>query len=376
MESIGVIGTGRLGLCMALCLEDAGYTVYGMDNNEDIMQQIQTKTMFSFEPFVNEMLKNSKRLFMIRTYQDIFEKCNILFVVVPTPSKQDGTYDHKHIDDIVEQVGALGLQPVQKVLVISCTTMPEYCATIQEKLRPYNISVCYNPGFTAQGDIIRGFKKPDIVLIGCDDMAIGETVTDVYKRVCMDNNVEMKAPSICQMSLTEAEITKLSLNCFITMKIAYANMIGDLVKRAGGDPYTVLSAIGHDSRVGNKCLKWGYGYGGPSFPRDNIALQRYSERKDIYLRLSEATNAANIDHLKEMLQDISNTHSRDQEYVFEYITYKPNTIILEESFPLKLAIALQKEGYKVRIIESTVVIRMLKQQYGDIFIYEDSRPIV
>lgn len=178
------------------------------------------------------------------------------------------------------------------------------------------------------------------------------------------------------MSLTDAELTKISLNCFITMKIAYANMIGDLVKKTNGNPDVVLHAIGCDSRVGSKCLKWSYGYGGPCFPRDNIALQRYAESKNMELHLSSATDVSNKSHLTKMLEQIISTHPKNEEFVFDYITYKPNTIILEESFPLKLALALQKEGYKIRIIESTIVIQMLKEKYGDIFIYEDSRPIV
>ena len=363
--SLGIIGTGRLGICMALCFEKAGFVVYGIDNNKIMVEQIKNKSLTSFEPGVNEMLKNSEALHMVESYQEMFHNCDIVFVVVPTPSLPDGSYNHQYIEDVVQSIMMLGRQEKEKILVISCTTMPEYCESLQNKLLPFNIHVCYNPEFIAQGNIIEGFTNPDIVLIGARVHDVGKRVAGIYHKVC--NN----CPRICEMSLTEAEITKISLNCFVTMKISYANMIGDLVKRAGGNPHSVLQAIGNDARIGLKCLGWGYGYGGPCFPRDNIALQKYGESKRMELHLSRATDVTNEQHLQEMLGQIMSTHPKNKEYVFDYITYKPNTIILEQSFPLKLALALCKEGYCVRIKESSKVIDMLKEQFGSLFIYEE-----
>ena len=84
---------------------------------------------------------------------------------------------------------------------------------------------------------------------------------NIYTDHCTSN------PRICRMSRISAEITKLSLNCFLTTKISFANMIGDISNKVGGEKDKILEAIGSDSRIGNKFLKWGYGYGGSLFSK-------------------------------------------------------------------------------------------------------------
>jgi UDPglucose 6-dehydrogenase len=364
MESVGLIGVGRLGICMALSMERAGYNVVCMDTNERILDAINRKDMESHEPSVTELLRASRNLSTTTSYADMFSVCDIVFVVVPTPSLMDNTYDHKYIEQVVTEVCGLGVQSTKKVLVISCTTMPEYCAFLRERLASYNIDICYNPEFIAQGDIMYGFEHPDIVLIGSHDDVATQKVCSIYQRVCKNN------PSYCVMSLTEAEITKVSLNCFITMKIAYANMIGDLVKKSGGRNYVVLDAISKDSRIGEKCMKWGYGYGGPCFPRDNLALQEYAKEKGVKMILSKATDAANMYHMEQMLSSIKDKHTKDEVIWFSpYITYKQESVILERSFPLMMAEKLVEDGYKVHIHERECVIKELQHRYGDSFTY-------
>jgi nucleotide sugar dehydrogenase len=300
-----------------------------------------------------------------RSYETAFQEAHTFFVVVPTPSLQDNSYDHQYIESVVANIQQMGMQSQRKQLVISCTTMPEYCEGVLERLQPLNIDVCYNPEFIAQGEIVDGFRSPDLVLIGESSQDAGDIIESIYQRTCLNK------PPVCRMKLIEAEITKISLNCFLTMKIAYANMIGDLVKHVGGNADVVLRAIGIDSRIGQKYLRWGYGYGGPCLPRDNLALLKYGDDKDWKLPLCGAIDATNDQHLHSMVQLIKRMHPIHEEYVFDYITYKPNTIILEQSFPLRLALLLKEHGYTVHIKESTIVIGELRKKYGDMFKYSE-----
>lgn len=356
MENIGIIGVGRLGICMALCFERTGYNVYCVDKNDDVMTSINERKIISHEPGVVAMLANASNIHATST-KELLDKCDIFFVVVPTPTMPNNEYDHTYIEEVV---ATFAPQKTRKTMVVSCTVMPGYCSDLAKRLDGLCIDVCYNPEFIAQGDIVNGFENPDIVLIGAMKQQVAERVASVYKKLCKNE------PSYCLMELTEAEITKVSLNCYITMKIAYANMIGDLVRSAGGTPQVVLDAISKDSRVGTKCMKYGYGYGGPCFPRDNLALQAYANKNNMKMLLSQATDAANKYHLEMMI----NAHKKDNtSFEFSHVTYKPESVIIEKSFALDLAVALAREGCSVHINERNCVVDDVKKLYGDIFTY-------
>ena len=153
------------------------------------------------------------------------------------------------------------------------------------------------------------------------------------------------------MSLTAAEITKIAVNCYLTTKISYANMLGDTLNRAGcGDEVIgVLNAIGTDSRIGRKFLNWGVGYGGPCLPRDNRAFAAFAEKLGMDYNLGWCTDGINNEHA-EFLSDywLGMNHSKCPFY-FDYISYKYGTDIIEESQQLRLCTDLLEKGAKVYI---------------------------
>jgi len=257
MENISVIGIGKLGLCFSLTLEKAGYNVCGVDINQSYVDLINRKELKSSEQGVEELLGKSKNFIATTSLKEAVDYSDILFVIVATPSLSNGRYDHSQVDGVIEKLEKFGRQTQQKHFVVCCTVMPGYCDSIKDRLNQLNYTVSYNPEFIAQGTILRDQAAPDMVLIGEANKEIGDRIQSVYEKHTKNN------PRFARMSPIEAEITKLSLNCFLTTKIAYANMVGDIVKSVGGNPDTVLSAIGADSRIGNKYLRYGFGYGGP-----------------------------------------------------------------------------------------------------------------
>lgn len=257
MKNISIIGIGKLGLCFALTLEKSGYTVLGVDINQSYVDLINNKQLSSSEAGVEELLSKCVNFRATTSIGEAVEHSDLLFVIVATPSLPNGRYDHSQVDGVVEKLKQLGRQQTQKHFVVCCTTMPGYCDSITRQLNELNYTVSYNPEFIAQGTILRDQANPDMVLIGEANKEVGDMIQSVYERHTLNQ------PRYARMSPLEAEITKLSLNCFLTTKIAYANMVGDIVRSVGGNPDTVLSAIGSDSRIGNKYLRYGYGYGGP-----------------------------------------------------------------------------------------------------------------
>jgi nucleotide sugar dehydrogenase len=365
MESVGVIGVGKLGLCMTLALEGAGYNMVCYEKNAALSSAISNKSLETIESGVKEELERASRITMVDSLVPIY-RLPVAFVVVATPSLENGAYNHSAVDEVVGELLRLNKEAPSyesKLLVISCTTMPLYCDSIQEKLREYNYQVCYNPEFIAQGDILKGLKNPDMVLIGYTDKAACDKLVEIYKGF-LENT-----PAFEKMTCVEAEITKISLNCFLTTKIAFANMIGDIVVKAGGNPESVLKGIGSDSRVGKKFLKWGHGFGGPCLPRDNRALCFFADTIGIEHIIGKTTDDSNRRHLTQLFDYIQLKNTGKKPLLFNSVVYKQGTHILEESQKLELAILCADSGLSVNIYDDAQVISQLKAKFGAKFNY-------
>lgn len=360
---ISVIGVGKLGICFALNLEKAGYNVIGVDKNQKYVELINNKQLTSYEPFVEEYLQSSQHFHATTDIKEIL-KSNMIFILVPTPSLETGRYDHSFVNEVIDEIEKFGQQDVIKHIIISSTVNPEFCDKIQQRLENLNYTLTYNPEFIAQGSVINDQQNPDMILIGGKSQTAGDILEEIYTKMCKNK------PIFKRMNLISAEITKIALNCFVTTKISFANSIGDLCETVGAETDKVLSAIGSDSKIGNKCLKYGYGYGGPCLPRDNKALSVFGEDHGIDLLISKATDEINKNHLEFQLKQYKKNSKTNEQIVFDGVTYKKGTVILEESQPFELAIKLAKSGCKIRIIDKPAVIDEIKKIYGSLFEYE------
>jgi UDPglucose 6-dehydrogenase len=364
INNISIIGIGKLGLCFALTLEKSGYNVLGVDISKEYTEKINNKSLQSSEQGVEKLLAESDNFKATTALKEALTHSNILFVFVATPSLENGRYDHSSVDRLVRDLQYIGVQSSKKQLIIGCTTMPEYCDSVQERLAEYNYEVSYNPEFIAQGTILRDQANPDMVLIGEASRESGDILEQIYHKHTTNK------PAIHRMSRTEAEICKISLNCFLTTKIAYANMIGDIALSANANPDKILSAIGSDSRIGNKYIRYGFGYGGPCFPRDNRALAIYAKDKGRKALISVASDESNKVHLKNQVDDFCKKEELSKPVMFDTVTYKPESTMLEESQQLFFAVELAKKGYDVIIREREQVIKQISKEHGDLFRYE------
>ena len=153
------------------------------------------------------------------------------------------------------------------------------------------------------------------------------------------------------MSTKAAEITKIAVNCFLTTKISYANMIGQVLAQSNlyDEIETVLSSIGSDSRIGNKYMNFGFGFGGPCFPRDNRAFASYAQKVGVEHNIGTTTDNFNKAHLLFLKDYFINDNSDDLPFWFDYIAYKPGTDILTESQQYQLCLEFLDLGYKVYV---------------------------
>lgn len=364
MKNLSVIGIGRLGLCFGLTLEEAGFNVVGCDINQDYVESINERTFDSAEPGVNQRLKDYKSFRATTSLIETLNHSNMMFVTVASFSEPDGRYDVSQVDSVVDSLVGLGYQPTQKHLVICTNVNPGYSDSVYDKLTALNWKVSFNPETIAQGTILHNQKNPDAVYIGVLQERDAEEIKQVYLEIFHDLDC---MPAFHIMNRLEAELTKVSLNCFLTCKISFANMVGDLAVKLGVDPHAVLRAVGSDKRINNKFFRYGFGWGGPCFPRDTRAFVRLAKDNQMDHSMCVASSRSNETHLDFQVEQYLNSGMK--EYYTDSVTYKPGTIILEESQQLRFAYKLAQAGVSVTIEETEPVIEELKRLYGNIFYY-------
>ena len=361
---IGVIGAGRLGICFALLAESAGHDVYVSDVRPSYVAQINAREIFSNEPDVEELLMESKHLRATTNNQDVIKSSDVIFTFVPTPSLDDGSYDCSLVDSVVcDLLRAPNLEG--KKFIVGCTTNPGFVDKVDEKLEGRGISVFYSPEFVAQGTIIRDMKNADMILCGGRDDDGFEKIKAIYLSF-MDSQV-----NFYPMSNTAAEITKIGINCFLTYKISYANMMGQILYNSGcgHEIKNILASIGADSRIGSKYLNYGLGFGGPCLPRDNRALGYYADQVGLKYSLPQVTDDFNEAHADFIKNYCVESNKGGLPFFIDSIGYKIGCDLVIESPRLRLVEDLLKDGHRVYVQEIDVVIddyaEELEEDYGD-----------
>ena len=292
-NKIGIIGAGRLGLCFALLLEKAGYNIIASDINKEYVEQLNIKQINTHEPYLLELLKKSVNITFTTDNKEVLKKCKFIYVMVATPSLSDGSYDISAVEQIISDIENCNFSLKNKTLVIGCTTNPGDCEIIQKKINNFEMYVLYNPEFIAQGSIIHDLQHSDIVLVGGEN----KSVIDEYVKLYCD--IQSTTPNVHTMSLTAAELVKISINSYLTFKISFANMIGRVLTlgKLDKDIDSALAAIGSDTRIGTKYLRYGFGFGGPCLPRDNRSLAHYFKKIGLDFPMGKVIDNFNQDHV-------------------------------------------------------------------------------
>jgi len=346
---IGVIGAGRLGICFALLCEQAGYEVIVSDCRDDYVVGLNNRIISTNEPEVADLLDDAKNFIAVLDNVEVIKQSDIIYTLVATPSLPDGSYDVSSIWQVIDDIQSCEFSLHGKSFVVGCTTNPGDCELFQTQLNPYGVDVYYNPEFIAQGSIIKDLRYADMVLIGGKGQHL-DTIKEIYSKIQITN------PKIYNMSTTAAEFVKLAVNCFLTTKISYANMIGEVMTLAGleDEISTVLKAIGADSRVGHKYLNYGYGFGGPCLPRDNRSFAAYAKKLGLEYNLGSTTDDFNNEHARFLVEYFIKKNVSNLPFCFRYISYKEGTDILTESQQYRLCLDLLENGYKVYVVENIV----------------------
>lgn len=350
---LSVIGLGKLGLPLAALLGANGNSVRGYDKDDDLRELLRNKKFYSSEPDLMEILKKSDgNLIVVDSIAEAISDSQIIFIIVPTPSLESGHFSNEYILEVIKEIGLVIKNGNKVVIDIVSTVMPGSCegeikslleACSVRKIGP-DLGLCYNPEFIALGSVINDMQNPDMHLIGESSNWAGELV-----RRALQSIVKKEVPTM-KLNLTEAELVKISVNNFVTMKISFANILmqsASALKNINID--AVTSAIGLDTRVGSKYLKAAAPYGGPCFPRDTRALSAFLEDLGINSALSNATESVNKSHLDYIINLITETVEKESVIGVVGLSYKIGTSVIDESPGSLIVSKLITKGYKIKV---------------------------
>jgi len=349
---LSVIGLGKLGSPLAAVLASKGFQVVGTDLNDSLVEALNDGRAPVDEPRLQELITdNRERLHATSDPVAAVAETDITFVIVPTPSDQQGRFTNRYVVDAMQTVGAgIRRKSGYHLVVITSTVMPGSTGgEIRNALEVHagrrvgeTLGLCYNPEFIALGSVVRDMLTPDMILIGESDPKAGEILERIYEQSC-DNK-----PVIRRMNFVNAELTKISVNTYVTTKISYANMLADLCDRIeGADVDVVSQAVGSDSRIGGKYLRGAIGYGGPCFPRDNVAFASLARSLGARAELAEATDSINQYQVERVMGAVLGRLPSGGTVGILGLSYKPDTSVVEQSQGVALAARLLDEGHQV-----------------------------
>ena len=356
MTSVSIVGLGKLGACMAACIAAKGHSVVGVDCNRSTIQLVNSGQPPVFEPSLAEKMREAgSRLSATEDYTHAILESEATFVVVPTPSEDHGGFSLRYVEEAMQEIGrALKQKSEYHLVVLTSTVLPGSCEysvlplleDAAGKRCGRDFGFCYHPEFIALGSVIRDFLNPDFVLIGEFDAPSGERLAALYDQVCENR------PPVVRLGVINAELAKVAVNTFVTMKITFANMLAALCEELpGGDVDEVVRAIGLDTRIGSRYLKGALGYGGPCFPRDNLALAYLARKVGQRALLAEATDQYNEAIMHRLAERIAAAATQEPVAVLG-LAYKPDTTVIEESQGLKLARLLAAKGLDVLVYDA------------------------
>lgn len=369
VQSVSVVGLGKLGSPMVACLADKGFAVVGVDLNQTFVDQINEGKAPVQEPGLDEMLaRNQERIRATTDYADAIAHSDVTFIIVPTPSEADGGFSLKYVLASIEQIGAaLRNKTTFHLVVVTSTVMPGSTDGI---IRPAleqasgktcgeGFGLCYSPEFIALGSVIHDMLYPDFTLIGESDPRSGAILEQVYRQLCTTQ------PPVSHMNLVNAELAKISVNTFVTTKISYANMLSEICDNLpGADVDVVTSAIGQDSRIGKKYLKGATGYGGPCFPRDNVAFGFLANSVGANPAIAQATDTINRRQASRLAERLLSCIPADATVGILGLAYKPDTNVIEESQGVALAKELIERGFSV-VLYDPLALDHVRQILGE-----------
>ncbi len=372
--NIAIVGTGYVGLVSGTCFAEMGVNVTCVDVNEQKIQALLNGNIPIYEPGLDEMvLRNHKegRLHFTTDITTCLNDVDIVFSAVGTPPDEDGSADLKYVLEVARTVG----KNMNKYLVlVTKSTVPVGTAkkvkqAIQEELDKRGVTIPFdvasNPEFLKEGAAINDFMSPDRVVVGVESEKAKEIMTRLYRPLMLNNF------RVIFTDIPSAEMIKYAANSMLATRISFMNDIANLCELVGADVNMVRKGIGADTRIGNKFLYPGCGYGGSCFPKDVKALIKTAEKNGYEMRVLKAVEEVNEAQKSILFKKLSkhfNNELSGKRIAIWGLAFKPETDDMREATSLVMIKKLIESGCKVRVYDP-VAMDECKRRIGDVVEY-------
>lgn len=351
--NIAIIGTGYVGLVSGACFAEMGITVYCVDTNMQKIEALREGIIPIYEPNLDSLVLRNVEAGRLRFSTDLREvlgEVAIVFTAVGTPPDEDGSADLSYVLEVARTIGR-NMQEYK--LIVTKSTVPVGTAekvrtTIAHELATRGVSIDFdvasNPEFLKEGNAIDDFMKPDRVVVGVDSERAKELMTQLYRPMLLNNF------RVLFMDIPSAEMTKYAANAMLATRISFMNDIANLCERVGADVSMVRQGIGSDTRIGNKFLYSGCGYGGSCFPKDVKALIATARQNGYEMQVLEAVERVNEKQKNILFEKLSryyNGELKGRKIALWGLAFKPGTDDMREAPALVLIDSLLRAGCEV-----------------------------
>lgn len=349
---IAVIGTGYVGLVAGACLADMGNDVICIDNNETKLLQLRNGIIPIYEPGLEELVKVNtmeKRLTFSSNINDAVKQSEVCFIAVGTPQGEDGSADLQYVMQVAEAI-AKSINGYK--VIVNKSTVPvgtaEKVTEIIKQYTNYPFDVVSNPEFLKQGNAVDDFLHPDRVIIGSNSDKATRIMQDIYASFFRTGN------RVIVMDVKSAEMTKYASNSFLATKISFMNEIANLCEKVGADAEMVRVGMSTDTRIGNKFLFPGLGYGGSCFPKDVKALIKTGIDNGVDMSIIKSADATNKKQKQIFINKILSYFKNDinnKTFAIWGLAFKPKTNDMREAPAITVINKLLKHGAKINVYD-------------------------
>jgi UDPglucose 6-dehydrogenase len=357
--NISVIGLGKVGSAMVAVFASKGFRVWGFDIDEKAVATLRAGNPVVPEPMVSELLRDHQNnTVFTNSIEEVIANTDVSFIIVPTPSDNQGFFVTSYVEDAIKKLVDARIKNKKHVIVVSSTVMPGSMSRMSSKFYEEMQTDCersdfqfvYSPEFIALGNVVGNLLEPQFCLIGSDEKLLDSNKWGAKLTIRIKRHVTSNAKPVHSVTFESAEIAKISCNTFLTTKIAYANLIAQMVSKIPrAKSSEVFSVLHSDDRIGQKFFNPGLGYGGPCLPRDNKALGGLLETLQISSQIPLATHDFNESLVEQFLNSSELTELVSGEKILILgLAYKNGTSSLIESQALKISLKLSSIGVKVR----------------------------
>jgi len=338
--NITIIGTGYVGLVSGICLAKLGHKINCVDKDQKKIHCLKSGDIPIFEPGLKELLAEVKdNISFCDNLDEGLKDSQAVFIAVGTPQDEDGSADLSYVLAAAKEIAEISNS--YKLIITKSTVPAGTGAKVKELIAKANpnleFDIASNPEFLREGMAIDDFLQPDRIVIGFENEKAGKILQEIYANFADEQ--------IVKTDIITAELIKYASNSFLATKISFINEMADLCEIVGGDIKKLSFAMGLDSRIGNKFLNPGPGFGGSCFPKDIMAILNIAKEKKVSLSLIDSVILSNKNRVQKMLKKVENLLDNDlknKKIALLGLAFKANTDDIRYSPAINLAQNLSK----------------------------------